>query len=53
MLSGEPTECSNGDSRPSCINNRLKVKYPLQFFDNYVQPVTQQYESRTVQKVLL
>ena len=26
----------------------LKVKYPLRFAVGYVQPVTQQYESRTV-----
>ena len=29
---------------------RLKVKYPLHIFDCYVQPVAQQYESRTIQK---
>ena len=30
-----------------------KVKYPLRFIVSYVQPVTQQYESRTVQKTPL
>ena len=34
--------------RPNFINHRLKVKYPLRFAVSYVQPVTQQYESRTV-----
>ena len=36
------------------INYRLKkVKYPLHFVVSYVQPVTQHYESRTVQKAPL
>ena len=30
-----------------------KVKYPLHFIVGYVQPITQQYESRTVRKAPL
>ena len=30
----------------------LSVKYPLQLFVCYVHPVTQQYKSRSVQKLL-
>ena len=44
----------NGAKRPIYINYRLKsVKYPLCFVVSYVQPVTQQYESRTVRKAPL
>ena len=35
---------------PSYINYRLKSKYTLHFVVGYVQPITQQYKSRTVQK---
>ena len=38
----------NGAKRPSYINYRRKVKYPLHFVVGYVLPITQQYESRTV-----
>ena len=40
----------NGAARPSHINYHLKSKVhdPLHFVVGYVQPVTQQYESRTV-----
>ena len=47
------TERRNGIVRPSYINYRLKVKYPLRFVVGYVQPITQQYESRTVRKAPL
>ena len=43
----------NGAVHPSYINYRLKVKYPLCFIVSYVQPVKQQYESRTVRKAPL
>ena len=33
---------------PNFITYPLKVKYPLRFTVGYVQPITQQYESRTV-----
>ena len=33
--------------------NVLKVKYPLCFIVSFFQPVTQQYESRTVRKAPL
>ena len=37
---------------PSYINSCLKVKYPLHISDSYAQPVTQQYESKSVWKYL-
>ena len=37
-------------AHPTVINYRLKVKYPLLFVVGCVQPVTWQYESRTVMK---
>ena len=43
----------NFATHPSYINYCLKVKYPLYFVVTYVQPITQQYESRAVQKALL
>ena len=40
----------NGAAHPSYINYHLKSEvYPLRFVVGYVQPDTQQYESRTVQ----
>ena len=45
ILHGEPTHTtskgSNGVTRPSYINNRLKVKYPLCNFVSYAQAITQ------------
>ena len=35
------------------INYSLKMKYPLCFVVSYVQPVTQQYESRAARKAPL
>ena len=35
-------------THPNFINYGLKVKYPLRFAVSFVQPVTQQYEPRTV-----
>ena len=44
----------NGAACPSYINYRLKVlielKHPLCFIVGYIQPVTQQCKSKTVQK---
>ena len=46
-MTGEPTHtASEMASRAPIII--LKVKYPLRFVVGYVQPVTQQYESRTL-----
>ena len=44
------TERRNSATRPGYINYRLKSEYPLHFVVGYVQPVTQQYKSRTVRK---
>ena len=56
-LIGEPMHSASKESNiathPSYINYYLKVKYLLHFFISYVQPVTQQYKSRTVLKALL
>ena len=38
---------------PSYINYHLKSEYPLCFIVGYVQPITQQYDSRTAQKAPL
>ena len=42
-----------GAVHPSYINYCLKVEYPLHFVVGYFQPVTQQYESKTVRKAPL
>ena len=39
--------------RAPATNYHLKVKYALRFVVSYVQPFTQHYESRTVQKAPL
>ena len=39
--------------RPSYINYRLKSEVSIAFIVSYVQPVTQHFESRTVQKAPL
>ena len=47
-LQSTHTKRKNSAMHPNYIKYRLKVKYPLCFVVGYVQPVTQQYESRTV-----
>jgi len=55
ILSGEyintTSKDNNGAMHP--YNNCQKGKHPLHSSDSYVQPVTQQYKSRTSQKVSL
>ena len=53
-MTGEPTHsASEMAPRPSAISIiASKVKYPLYFVVSYVQPITQQYELRTVKAPL-
>ena len=54
-MTGEPMHTAskerNGTVCPSYINYRLKSE--IRFVVSYIQPVTQHYESRTVQKAPL
>ena len=57
IMTGEPTFTAskerNGSHAPQLSIIISKVKYPLCFIVNFVQPVTQHYESRTVRKAPL
>ena len=54
-MTGEPTHTASQmvPSAPAMLIIVCKVKYPLCFVVNYVQPITQHFESRTVRKVPL
>ena len=56
-MTGEPTHTASemAPRAPATVYQYIiwKVKYPLCFIVNYVQPVTWHYEPRTVRKVPL
>ena len=53
-MTGEPMHTASEMAPcPSYINYHLKSEVSLRFVVSYVQPITQQYKSRTVRKALL
>ena len=54
-MAGEPTHTASemASHAPAMLIIVCKVKYPLRFIVSYVYPITQYFESRTVQKAPL
>ena len=53
MVAGESMHTASREKMEPHAPAIRKVKYPLRFVVSYVQPITQHYESRIVQKALL